>query len=230
LRKADWNRCTDPDKMLGWLRGNGRASPRKLRLFACASCRQVWHFLTDKRCRAAVEQAERYADGLASKKSLTPFRVEARKAVLRQNIPYWRQRAFHACLNVVENEPAPDIAAWAAQNAYGAVLCNDGDHEAVRKTQADLLRDIFGPLPFRTVRIDPAWLAWNGGAVRKLAEAAYAERSMPAGTLDAGRLAVLADALEEAGCCEPEILGHCRQQESVHVRGCWVIDLILGKS
>jgi hypothetical protein len=98
-----------------------------------------------------------------------------------------------------------------------------------RSVQAALLRDIFGPLPFRQVRIDPAWLAWNGGAVRKLAEAAYAERSLPAGTLEPSRLAVLADALEEAGCSEPEILGHCRQQEGVHVQGCWVVDLLLGK-
>jgi hypothetical protein len=91
------------------------------------------------------------------------------------------------------------------------------------------LRNIFGPLLFRKVRIDSGWLAWNGGAVRKLAEAAYAERSLPAGTLDAGRLAVLAGALEEAGSGEPEILGHCRQQGMVHVRGCWVVDLLLDK-
>jgi hypothetical protein len=91
------------------------------------------------------------------------------------------------------------------------------------------LRDIFGN-PFRPAPgIDPAWLAWNAGTVRRLAEAAYQERLLPQGTLDPGRLAVLADALEEAGCDSQEILGHCRQQGAVHVRGCWVVDLLLNK-
>jgi hypothetical protein len=123
----------------------------------------------------------------------------------------------------VTASPASD----AAEAASGKAVLVAGDGEL--PGQAALLRDIFGPLLFRPVPIDPAWLAWNGGAVRKLAEAAYAERSLPAGTLECHRLAVLADALEEAGCTEPEILEHCRQQGSLHVRGCWVIDMLLGK-
>ena len=69
--------------------------------------------------------------------------------------------------------------------------------------------------------MDPAWLAWNGGTVRKLAEAIYDERAFD-------RLPVLADALEEAGCADEGVLRHCRGG-GPHVRGCWVIDLILGK-
>jgi hypothetical protein len=65
--------------------------------------------------------------------------------------------------------------------------------------------------------------------VVRLAQAAYEERQMPAGTLDNTRLAVLADALEEAGCDNADILAHCRSGGE-HVRGCWVVDLILGKS
>jgi hypothetical protein len=95
---------------------------------------------------------------------------------------------------------------------------------------ADWLRDIFGS-PFRAApAIGRATLAWNGGAIPKLARAAYEERSLPEGTLDPGRLAALADALEEAGCTNEDILGHCRQQGAVHLRGCWVVDLLLGKS
>jgi hypothetical protein len=90
-----------------------------------------------------------------------------------------------------------------------------------------LLREIFGN-PFRPVSVRPAWLAWNDGAVPRLARAAYEERSLPAGTLDRARLAVLADALEEAGCADPDILSHLRG--GPHVRGCWAIDLLLGNA
>jgi hypothetical protein len=86
--------------------------------------------------------------------------------------------------------------------------------------QAILLRDIFGN-PFRPVALDPAWLAWNGGTVRKMAEAIYDDRAFD-------RLPILADALEEAGCTDRDILDHCRWGGD-HVRGCWAIDLLLGK-
>jgi hypothetical protein len=78
--------------------------------------------------------------------------------------------------------------------------------------------------------VDPAWLTWNGTTVPRLAVTTYEERVLPAGTLDASRLAVLADALEEAGCHHRDILGHLREQGGVHVRGCWAVDLLLRKS
>ena len=156
MTEAEWLGCTDPQKMLEALRG--KASDRKLRLFACGYCRQVWHFLTDRRCRAAVVQAERYADGQASKKGLTPLRVEALKAVRRKDIPYWRHRAFHACLKVVEDRPAPEVAAGAAINASGAVVAKPskrGGYKTALAAQVALLRDLFSP--FRPVTPAPAW-------------------------------------------------------------------------
>jgi hypothetical protein len=90
-----------------------------------------------------------------------------------------------------------------------------------------LLRCIFGN-PFRPVTIRPAWLAWNEAAVVRLARAAYGRRELPSGRLDDGRLAVLADALEEAGCTDDAVLAHLRGP-GVHVRGCWAVDLLLGK-
>jgi len=92
-----------------------------------------------------------------------------------------------------------------------------------------LLRDIFGPLPFRAVFVDPAWLIWNDGTVKKLAQAAYEERSLPEGTLDNARLAILADALEESGFANADFLAHLRGP-GPHVRGCHVLDAILGKT
>jgi hypothetical protein len=94
--------------------------------------------------------------------------------------------------------------------------------EARLAASACLLRDLIGN-PFRPVpTIDPAWLAWNGGAVRKMAQAIYDGRRF-------ADLPVLADALEDAGCADAAILGHCRGP-GVHVRGCWVVDLLLGKA
>jgi hypothetical protein len=78
------------------------------------------------------------------------------------------------------------------------------------------------------VAVGDGWLAWGSGTVRRLAGAAYEERELPGGTLDTTRLAVLADALEEAGCTDPMLLGHLRGP-GPHPRGCWAVDLILGK-
>ena len=224
MTEQEWLACTDPRKMLEALRG--KASDRKVRLFACACCRQVWHFLTDRRCRAAVEQAERYADGQASKRGLTPTRVAAREAVRREDLPYWRRRAFHACLKVVEDRPAPAVAAGAAINASGAVVAKPskrGGYKTALAAQVALLRDLFSP--FRPVTPDPAWRTAQAVA---LAQAAYDERERPAGTLAVARLAVLADALEETGCDQAELLAHLRGP-GPHVRGCWAVDLLLGK-
>jgi hypothetical protein len=93
--------------------------------------------------------------------------------------------------------------------------------------QCALLRCIFGN-PFRPVTVNPAWLAWNGGTVFKLAQAAYENRDLPSGHLDTSRLSILADALEEAGCSDADLLAHLRGP-GPHCRGCWAVDLILGK-
>jgi hypothetical protein len=104
--------------------------------------------------------------------------------------------------------------------------------DAESRAQAALLRCLLGPLPFRTPRVDPGW---RSPLVLSLAQAAYKERIAPdpARTgwlvLDGERLLVLADALEEAGCDEPEVLRHLREWGE-HVRGCWAVDVILEKS
>jgi hypothetical protein len=94
--------------------------------------------------------------------------------------------------------------------------------------RARLLRDIFGN-PFRpSPPVPPAVLRWNDATVPRLAQAIYDERQLPAGTLDAGRLAVLADALLDAGCEDEELVRHLREP-GLHVRGCWAVDVILGR-
>lgn len=87
--------------------------------------------------------------------------------------------------------------------------------------QSDLLRCIFGPLPFRTIEIDPGWLKRNNGAVVRVAQKIYDKDEFD-------QMPILVEALEEASCTNVEILAHCRQSTE-HVRGCWVLDLLLGK-
>jgi hypothetical protein len=87
-------------------------------------------------------------------------------------------------------------------------------------TQADLIREVFGN-PFKGAYLQPSWLGWNGGTVVQIAQAIYYERAFE-------QLPILADALEDAGCGDADLLAHCRGA-GPHVRGCWAVDLLLGK-
>jgi hypothetical protein len=87
--------------------------------------------------------------------------------------------------------------------------------------QADLIRCLFGSLPFRPAVIESGWLAFDGGVVPRLARGIQDE-----GAFD--RLPILADALEEAGATDVEMLLHLRGP-GLHCRGCWVVDAVLGK-
>jgi hypothetical protein len=119
-----------------------------------------------------------------------------------------------------------DVAGWNEQVPQGtaeawAAWVAGRDGAAVRNVQASLIRDVVGN-PFRNVAVAPGWLAWHDGAVRNMAQAVYEARRW-------ADLPVLADALEDAGCADAAILTHCRAG-GVHVRGCWVLDLLLGKT
>jgi predicted component of type VI protein secretion system len=212
MTESEWLACADPLAMLSFL--GSRISDRKLRLFACACCRRVWHLITSPPARVAVEASERYADGLASVQELRDI-AHGRWAPLVCVEGASERQALHAL----------QTAACASQ------VHREGILQAVRHSlladkemakQAALLRDIVGN-PFRCVGIDidPDWLAWDGAVVRKLAQAIYDER-----TFD--HLPVLADALEEAGASDTTILEHLRMP-ATHVRGCWVVDLLLAK-
>jgi hypothetical protein len=217
MTEAEWQSCEDPQTMLEFLRESDRASERKLRLFAAACCREVevWSRLLSKRSRRAVETAEQYADGLASRELL----VAAGKG------------AFRAATGIPLVDPLRfrHYAAWAARevalvNAWQAAVGSS------RYTWPgpELYSEIFGN-PFRpSPRIDPTRLAWNDGTVKHLAEAAYEHRSLPDGTLYGNRLAVLGDALEEAGCTDAQLLTHLRSP-GPHFRGCFALDAVLGK-
>jgi hypothetical protein len=220
MTEKQWLACTDPQKMLGFLKG--KAGERKLRLFAVACSRRVWHHLTDETLRQGIRLAERYADGLATKDELVRAIAAIttacgdQKGVLRlHEAPPATNAAFYAVSPPLV--PGKDIlpARLAAINA-----ATDAGEVA---RQTDLLRDIFRP--FHPISGSPAW---QTPQVVALAQAAYDERDLPAGTLDLARLAILADALEYAGCDQADLLGHLRGP-GPHVRGCWAVDLLLGK-
>jgi serine/threonine protein kinase len=197
LNEADWMACTDLTRRLTHLY-NLNAPARKIRLFACACVRHHWEHLGEA-SRKAVEIAERYADGEAS-----PAELEAAE-----------DAAWDACTGMPEQ-----AAAWAAyyQNWRAAL---EASRTLPWHVQDDFLHDLFGPLLFRQVMIDPVWLDRNDRAVHRIAEAIYDERAFD-------RMTALGAALKDGGCNDPEILAHCFGTR-LHARGCWLIDLLLGK-
>ena len=196
MTEEEWGLCGDPVPMLAFLAG--RADGRKLRLFACACTRRVWGRLEDL-ARAAVEVAECFADGTAGAAELRAARLACKSAGASAS---WYAAASDPAV-------AARNAALSAQSASG---------EAERFAQAALLREVFGPLPFRPVAVEPGWL--RPGVVR-LARTVYEERAFD-------RLPALADLLQQAGCANAELLAHCRSG-GPHVRGCWAVDVLLGK-
>jgi hypothetical protein len=190
--ESEWLSCKDPGAMLEFLRG--KVSDRKLRLFACACCRNPDWMLLD-RDEAAISSIEYHADKWAGVRSFHPA-----------NFGGLRSGAIWA----------------AAESAYDAAnewVMSFGPKRGKKwkPAQAALFRDIFGN-PFKPIAFDPAW---RTSTVVEVAKAIYEERAFE-------RMPVLGDALEEAGCSSPEILNHCRA-EGVHVRGCFVVDGVLGK-
>jgi hypothetical protein len=117
--------------------------------------------------------------------------------------------------------------AWQAAAGAAGIRGWDAARPAEQTAQVGTCRDLFSP--FRPAQVEAAWLAAQDGLLPQLAQAVYDERDPGSGLLDNARLAVLADALEETGCCDPVILRHCRRQGE-HYRGCFVVDAILGKA
>ena len=249
MTEAEWLAATDPQAMLDFLRDTGRVTDRKVRLFAAACVRQVWHLLTDGRGRQAVEAAEQYADGLAAAEGWGeghPGGPAGQAAVLRvmeAALHTLGRQAHRLAAQGAANEEAEEdraceawaaakgtpaeAAAFEAMEAGGkrALVAGDAGPEGEGRRQRHLFRDVFGN-PFRPL---PPLPARNDGTVQRLAQAAYDERLLPSGHLDPARLAVLCDALLDAGCpADAEVLLHLRG-EGPHVRGCHALDWVLGR-
>jgi hypothetical protein len=250
MTEDEWLACDDPDRMLEFLRD--RRKDRKLRLFACACCRRIWHLLTDARSREAVEVAERFADGRASPAELETAHRKGQQATrsLRKQAGQHegnRGATRAATRSATRTTPveAAEEAALAAEaekahetrdrwipGGFQGIFGPMGDVFAAwseeRRQQLALLRDLFGN-PFRVAVIDPLWLDWNDATIQRLARTIYDERLLPSGVFDPDRVDVLSDALEDAGCADAALLDHLRGP-GPHVRGCWVVDALLGEA
>jgi hypothetical protein len=206
MTESEWQNASEPQAMLEFLRIGRRASKRKHRLFAVGCSRRVWN-LIDALGRAAVNVAEAFADDRGGPDELRAARLACQG--------FGGGAAWYAAAT------NPEIAARnAARSAQAGVASNPllGTETAELLAQAALMRDIFGPLPFRTITLDRSWLT---PAVVQLAQAIYDDRAFD-------QIPDLAHALHEAGCDNNEIMRHCRGS-GPHARGCWVVDMMLGK-
>jgi hypothetical protein len=219
MNGEEWLTSIEPRPMLDYLRGK-KVSDRKLRLYAVACCRRIWDLLIDERSRTAVEVAEEYADGSVDRDRLVAARDEARevKGVLQKPFQTPFQRAANAAFDATR-DTGGSASGNAPNEAARALSFNNHNHceEGELRQQSNLLRCIFGN-PFRLVFLDSAWLTPN---VVSLAHTIYDDRAFE-------RMSILGDAIEETGCDSSDILDHCRSQVE-HVRGCWVVDALLGK-
>jgi hypothetical protein len=206
MTEGEWLACTDPVPMLEALRG--RASERKLRLFACGCFRRVWRLLADSRDRRVIRLAELNADTVIGGTKLARACQVAGWRWFGANHPAYR--------NVTWLASAPEVAADASRAARALA----GD-EAEPAAQTALLRCLFGNPHGPTAAIAADCLLWSGCLVYRLAEGIYHDHAFD-------RMPVLGDCLEDAGCTDPAVLAHCRAPVH-HARGCHVVDRILGK-
>jgi hypothetical protein len=247
VNEPQWSTGSDAQAMLRWLCDRHhchrrKAGRRKLRLFGCACCRLRWEEMVEPGSRAAVEFVERWADDEALAAGLEQAQQEAAKADAAV-FHHWvvcgnwgkgpealaqskEQEEASAAARVLVHKSAATSAyadgvlrSWVGEGTPGS------DQEKRHRAwsgrlgrMAHLLRDIFGN-PYRPVKFKPAW---RTAAVVGLAQALYESRDFAA-------MPVLADALEDAGCDDAAVLAHCRGPRAFHVRGCWVVDLILGR-
>jgi hypothetical protein len=207
MTEEKWKASADPGRMLEYL--GRKASRRKLRLFAVACCR-----------------------GILSKRDEYHSALDLAEDVAEPKPLRWALRALEDWDNMVME--AGDPKGWAIQHATDPDL-ESLDHDftdwvagmrpggkEVDPTEdlarfADLVRCVFGN-PFRKVKFDKKWRTRDAVA---LAKTMYEKKSFDA-------MPILADALQDAGCADEELLDHCRAR-GPHCRGCWVLDLVLGK-
>ncbi len=219
MTEQEWLECADPAAMLEFLRG--KASERKLRLFAVACARRVWPLLDDRWSRYAIETAERYLEDQASSAELRQACLETDGRMMPNGDNDVRCSTGFAASDEQADAPGASRCALTlvagSRRGRGRRKWGERTVQQERDAQCSLLRDIMGN-PFHSATSPPAWLT---PTVFSLAQGIYADRAFD-------RLPILADALEDAGCDSADILNHCRQPGE-HVRGCWAVDLVLGR-
>jgi hypothetical protein len=224
MTEVDWDITEEPASLLSALRNS--ASQRKLRLFGILCCRQAWDFVTEPAPDRVLDAAERYADGALAESERCVAETEALDAYERE-----LERGDEFGLPVMDVVRLIGKAVYTADDATGVasyvpVLARYGERASFQGISEDLqveqclyIRELFRN-PFRPVSFSPEW---RTDTAVLLARQMYEARDFSA-------MPILADALQDAGCDNADILSHCRDTSLAHVRGCWVIDLVLNKA
>ena len=202
--ESQWLAITEPNILASYV--NRKASHRKRRLLQCAFCRTRWDLRTRWALKDALEKAEAFADDLTDTTVL-----EAAQVMLQ--IPW---------TDLVLGSARRHLLEAASRALELDVSCRSPAQTPEEKDlHCTLIRDVIGN-PFRIgPLIADAWLAWNNAAVVRVAHTIYQQRAFE-------QLPILADALEDAGCDDADLVGHLRSP-GPHTRGCWALDLVLGK-
>jgi hypothetical protein len=233
MTEEEWLASDDPTAMLIALQG--RASDRKLRLFAVVCWQRIWAEQVEASEREVVELFVGYVDGAVSPGAWVDGFSGAGGVRLPRHIQFllwtdpvvaaretaqgaandlgWRRSWYAVPIDV----NAPFEERMAAANRKHEFHCQVRSTE--EESQADLIREIFGN-PFRPAEFSAEW---RTDTAVSLARQMYDARDFSA-------MPILADALQDAGCDSDDVLNHCRDANQVHVRGCWVVDLVLNKS
>jgi hypothetical protein len=225
MTEAEWLDCGDPNPMLGFLAD--RISLRKLRQFGVACCRRISNLL-DEHGKAALVALEAYSEGLIGNQPLDDACRRLGSELTGQRLAHRGGKIICASTAVVRlfipqateaNDFITSVIADGvefAASAAGRGIADEPDkHE--KAVQATIAREVFGN-PFRSLTDVQGW---RRSTVLKSAKTIYDDRAFD-------RMPELADALEAAGCTNKDVLEHCRGG-GPHVRGCWVVDLLLGK-
>jgi hypothetical protein len=240
MTEAEWLACDDPVRLLSV--ATRRRGFRKILLYGVACCREHWHLLRHPSSRAAVEWAERYADGMAardddysrlelrSEGAAFHFEAVSQSERVESWAEGWDEAAGQDTSRLTGRVRGPQQLSEAELVATAAYLANhlmtldctnplDLTLSQFRPLHSvRLLREIFGN-PFRAVRVPRS--SWSAACVDH-ARQMYDSRDFDA-------MPILADSLRDCGCEDERILSHCRGA-GPHVRGCWVVDLVLGRA
>ena len=202
MTEEEWLESNDPHLVLREVKAS--QFERKARLISVAFARRVLAIRKDPLFYRALEIAERHADGEAEEYEVSEANSHIDPITGRHD----------PILNYVF-KPIP---LWTSRHAILKIVGGVDVRLREQAAHCQLVRDIYG-IPFRTITLDSSWLT---STVIALARQMYISRDFSA-------IPILADALQDAGCENATVLDHCRDAKGVHVRGCWVVDLLLDK-
>jgi hypothetical protein len=219
MTEAEWLASDSPIPMLQWLapryRTKGRYRYRTALLF-CLACFERIATHRENSETWILRRAEELADGISDPEPhITQAHVHGVERTRLRHLRLLMEPEGRLAVYAVANEAAGIIAVRQLPRSSERV---ERAYREEQATQAAVLRDIIGN-PFCPVTFEPAWRTTD---VLLLARGIYDERAFD-------RMPILADALQDAGCDNENILAHCRDASATHVRGCWVVDLVLGK-